>query len=143
MRHISRRTVWTKPARFSLGAVVLVLLACNPGGREARDLRADCRDGSADACADLGERVFAGRQVLRDRDRAADLFEQACDGGAAEGCVRLGRMHEEGTSVVIAAGTKFKELAENELGERSLASMAAADGALYIRTAEHLYRIGE
>jgi hypothetical protein len=33
-------------------------------------------------------------------------------------------------------------LANNVLGERSLASPAAADGALFIRAEKHLYRIG-
>lgn len=48
---------------------------------------------------------------------------------------------EEGVGIVIAAGTQFQELARNELEERSLASPAAADGALFIRTTKHLYRI--
>jgi outer membrane protein assembly factor BamB len=50
---------------------------------------------------------------------------------------------EEGTTTVIAAGTTFKQLARNVLGERSLASFAAAGGALFIRTDKHLYRIQE
>jgi hypothetical protein len=33
-------------------------------------------------------------------------------------------------------------LATNDLGERSLASYAVADGALYIRTESHLWKIG-
>jgi outer membrane protein assembly factor BamB len=48
---------------------------------------------------------------------------------------------EEGTTTVIAAGPTFQQLARNVLGERSLASFAAADGALFIRTDKHLYRI--
>jgi hypothetical protein len=47
---------------------------------------------------------------------------------------------EEGMGVVIEASKKFKELARNRLGERSLASYAAVDGALFIRTRENLYR---
>lgn len=49
---------------------------------------------------------------------------------------------EEGAGVVLKAGKKFQKLAENPLGERSLASYAIADGALFIRGAEHLFRIG-
>ncbi len=49
---------------------------------------------------------------------------------------------EEGTGVVLKAGKTFQKLAENVLGERTLASYAIADGALFIRSAEHLYRIG-
>jgi outer membrane protein assembly factor BamB len=48
---------------------------------------------------------------------------------------------EEGTAVVIRAAREFKQLARNDLGERTLASYAAADDALFIRTQEHLYRI--
>jgi outer membrane protein assembly factor BamB len=51
-------------------------------------------------------------------------------------------LSEQGTTVVLAAGKKFKVLARNVLDERSLASPAAADGALFLRTEKHLYRIG-
>ncbi|HEY7315609.1 MAG TPA: PQQ-binding-like beta-propeller repeat protein [Gemmataceae bacterium] len=49
---------------------------------------------------------------------------------------------EQGTGVVVRAGKEFKVVANNVLGERSLASPAATDGALFIRTEKHLYRIG-
>jgi outer membrane protein assembly factor BamB len=49
---------------------------------------------------------------------------------------------EQGTTAVVRAGKQFELLAKNVLGERSLASPAAADGALFIRTDKHLYRIG-
>jgi outer membrane protein assembly factor BamB len=48
---------------------------------------------------------------------------------------------EDGTGTVVKAGRQFEERARNALEERSLASYAAADGALFIRTAKHLYRI--
>jgi outer membrane protein assembly factor BamB len=50
---------------------------------------------------------------------------------------------EDGVGIVLAAATTFRQLARNDLGERSLASYAAADGALFIRTEKHLYRIGK
>ena len=34
-----------------------------------------------------------------------------------------------------------RSLAENDLGERSLASYAVTDGALFIRTDKHLWKI--
>jgi outer membrane protein assembly factor BamB len=49
---------------------------------------------------------------------------------------------EQGTGVVLQAGKEFKLLAKNALDERSLATPAAADGALFIRTEKHVYRIG-
>lgn len=48
---------------------------------------------------------------------------------------------EQGKTTVIAPGTKYTELAVNELNERTLASFATAPGALIIRTDGHLYRI--
>jgi outer membrane protein assembly factor BamB len=50
---------------------------------------------------------------------------------------------EAGTGVVVKAGTRFERLAQNALEEATLASYAAADGALFIRTEKHLYRIQE
>ena len=49
--------------------------------------------------------------------------------------------NEEGTAVVIKAGREFQKLGENALGARTLASYAVAEGALFIRTDEHLYKI--
>jgi outer membrane protein assembly factor BamB len=51
--------------------------------------------------------------------------------------------NEEGVGYVLKAGKSFEQLAKNELGERTLASCAVDDGALFIRGAEHLFRIGK
>jgi hypothetical protein len=48
--------------------------------------------------------------------------------------------NEDGGGTVLQAGKAFKVLAQNDLKEKSLASFAAADGALYVRTERHLYR---
>jgi len=48
---------------------------------------------------------------------------------------------EAGKTTVIRPGTTFEKLAENTIGERTLASFAVADGALYLRSAQHLFRI--
>ena len=48
---------------------------------------------------------------------------------------------EEGNTTVIKPGTVFERLAESSIGERTLASYAVADGALFLRSAPHLYRI--
>ena len=48
--------------------------------------------------------------------------------------------NEAGVVTVLAVGKKFTVLAKNDLGERTLASPAVADGALFIRTAGHLWR---
>jgi outer membrane protein assembly factor BamB len=48
---------------------------------------------------------------------------------------------EEGKTTVIEAGPAFKVLAENQLGDGFMASPAAADGALFLRSRTRLYRI--
>ena len=57
----------------------------------------------------------------------------------ADGKVYL--QNEEGTAFVVKADTKFELLARNEMKEKTLASYAASDGAIFLRTAERLYRI--
>jgi outer membrane protein assembly factor BamB len=54
---------------------------------------------------------------------------------------RIYLQNEEGIGVVLAPGKTFQQLARNSLGERTLASYAVTDGALFIRTEAHLYRI--
>ncbi len=49
--------------------------------------------------------------------------------------------NEAGVTTVIAAADRFERLAESDVGEYTLSSLAIADGSLYLRTAKHLYRI--
>lgn len=49
-------------------------------------------------------------------------------------------LSEDGVGTVVRAGKKFAVLARNALKERTLASYAVADGALFVRTEGHLYR---
>jgi outer membrane protein assembly factor BamB len=56
---------------------------------------------------------------------------------------RLYFQNEVGVGFVVKPGRTFEVLAKNDLGERTLASYAVDDGALFIRTAGHLYRIGK
>ncbi|HKI37355.1 MAG TPA: PQQ-binding-like beta-propeller repeat protein [Gemmataceae bacterium] len=58
-----------------------------------------------------------------------------------EGDGKVYFQNEAGVGFVVKAGTKYELLAKNDLKERTLASYAAADGALFIRTAKRLYRI--
>lgn len=50
--------------------------------------------------------------------------------------------NESGTTTVIRAGAEFEVLAENSVPENTLASLAVADGTLYLRTASNLYALG-
>jgi len=58
---------------------------------------------------------------------------------AADG--RIYFQNENGTATVVRASREFTRLAVNRLEERTLASYAVAEGALFIRTATQLYRI--
>lgn len=58
---------------------------------------------------------------------------------AAEG--RIYFQNEVGVGYVVKAAPKFELLSKNPLNERSLASYAVADGALFIRTEAHLWKI--
>ena len=71
--------------------------------------------------------------------------ERACGQSSASPVFADGRIYlldEQGLGVVIAPGKEFRKLAENPLGERTLASYAVTDGALFIRSEESLFRIG-
>jgi outer membrane protein assembly factor BamB len=56
---------------------------------------------------------------------------------------RIYFLSEEGESVVIAPGQQLKHLATNQIDGRTLASMAIANGSIFIRSETHLYRIGK
>ena len=42
---------------------------------------------------------------------------------------------------VIKAGTEYESLAANKIGDRMLATPSIADGALFLRTDTHLFRV--
>jgi outer membrane protein assembly factor BamB len=50
---------------------------------------------------------------------------------------------EHGVAHVVKAGDTFESVARNELKEGMRASPAAADGAIYLRTFGHLYKLAE
>ncbi|MCP4849994.1 MAG: PQQ-like beta-propeller repeat protein [Verrucomicrobiaceae bacterium] len=58
-----------------------------------------------------------------------------CDG-------RIYFLDEKGVCTVIRAGREFEVLATNDIGERSLASVAVDEGTIYLRTEKNLFRIG-
>ena len=58
---------------------------------------------------------------------------------AAEGRVYF--QNEAGVGFVVKAARTYEVLATNDLGEKTLASYAVADGALFIRSEGHLRKI--
>ncbi len=80
--------------------------------------------------------------------RSGDIHWQERLGGdcTASPLLADGRIYitdENGVTKVIASGKTFQELATNELPGRTLASLAAADGALFLRTDTALYRLDD
>lgn len=72
------------------------------------------------------------------RERLGSVF--SASPVAANGHVYI--TSEEGTTYVFAAGREKKLVAENAIGERTLASLAISNGNIFVRTDEHLYCIG-
>ncbi len=56
---------------------------------------------------------------------------------------RIYFVNESGLAFVLHAGKAFEILAKNDLNERSLASPALDEGAIFLRTESHLWRIGK
>jgi outer membrane protein assembly factor BamB len=50
---------------------------------------------------------------------------------------------ENGLATVVKAAPTFEQVSQNDLDERTLASYAVTEGALYIRSANHLWKIGK
>jgi outer membrane protein assembly factor BamB len=54
---------------------------------------------------------------------------------------RIYCLDEQATTTVLAPGTTFEKLATNKLDGQAQASPAIVDGAIFLRTSTHLYRI--
>jgi outer membrane protein assembly factor BamB len=55
---------------------------------------------------------------------------------------RIYFLNEDGEATVIAPGKQFQKLAVNALSAQTLASIGVSGGSFFIRTSQHLYRIG-
>jgi outer membrane protein assembly factor BamB len=78
-----------------------------------------------------------GKEQYRERVPKARNF--TASPWACAGKVFL--LDDAGTTHVLKAGPEFEVLGENRLGEMSWSSPAIADGALFLRTVDHLYCI--
>ena len=90
-------------------------------------------DGGIASCLDAATGAVRWQHRLRGTYSASPID--------ADGRVYF--LNEDGVATVIAASTTFRELAVNELDGATLASMAVAGPSILIRTATHLYRIGD
>ena len=97
----------------------------------------------------LGDELYfvsdAGIATCADARTGDVLWSERLGGGfsaspfAAEGRVYF--QNEAGVGFVVKAGKTYELLATNDLGERTLASAAVADGALFLRSETHLWKI--
>lgn len=88
-------------------------------------------DGGIASCLDARTGVIHWQERVTGNFSASPLH--------ADGKIYL--QSEDGVTTVVKAGKTFERLAENELKERTFASYAVADGAIYLRTETQLYRI--
>ena len=80
-----------------------------------------------------------GEQVFRERLGAGGQYIASPIAAGDKLITASGR----GTVTVIQVGEKLEVLARNDFGEQILATPAIAENRLYLRTANHLYAIGE
>jgi len=97
----------------------------------AGDLLFMVADNGVVTCLEAG----TGREVWSERLRG----DFAASPIHADGRIYL--CDQNGTTTVIRAARTFEVLAENKLESGFMASPAVADGALFLRTRTHLYRI--
>ncbi len=92
------------------------------------------RSGGIMTClnARTGEEVWQERLPARG-DYYASLI-------AAED--KIYALSEDGEVTVVAAGPRYRVVARNSIGERTMATPAVSDGQLFIRTDETLFAIG-
>jgi outer membrane protein assembly factor BamB len=90
-------------------------------------------DGGIASCLDARTGDTHWQQRLGGEYSASPLF--------ADG--RIYFLDEEGTATAIAPGKAFVRLATASLDGATLASIAVADGSLFIRSDTHLYRIAK
>jgi outer membrane protein assembly factor BamB len=97
-------------------------------------------------------RVYAvndnGVLQVADARTGAEIYKARLGGGghtfSSSPVASRGRIYclsEDGDTFVVRAGDRYEEIAKNTLAEMSLASPAAAQDSLYIRTLTKLYRI--
>jgi outer membrane protein assembly factor BamB len=97
----------------------------------------------------IGDELYlvtdAGIATAVDARTGAILWQQRLNGSFSASPVHAGGriyfLAEDGTATVIAPGREFRRLAVNALDGTTLASIAVADGSIFIRSDTHLYRI--
>src|SRR5262245_10030701 len=64
-----------------------------PTSADAATCQRQCDAGEIKSCFDLAARYKLGEGVPKDKDKAATLYEKACNGSNTEACVELGDLY--------------------------------------------------
>jgi outer membrane protein assembly factor BamB len=132
------------------------VIAIRPGGRG--DVSQSHRAWQFSRGPDVPTPVSDGTHVFLVTDNGIVYTLNAATGAVVWGPTRLksgtysaspivadGRVYvtnEDGLTSVFAAGPAFELLAENPLNDYTLSSPAVSEGQIFIRTAKHLFAIG-
>jgi outer membrane protein assembly factor BamB len=88
-------------------------------------------DGGLASCLDAKKGTVHWQERISNAFSASPLY--------ADGHVYF--QSEDGVGTVVKASKKFEKVARNEMNEKTLASYAVGDGAIFLRTETKLYRI--
>jgi hypothetical protein len=83
---------------------------CKPG--DLPDCTAQCDRSQPESCLNLGYAHHVGQGVGKDTNRAAQLYQKACELGSAQGCHNLGYLLSEGEGIthdLARAATLFEK----------------------------------
>ena len=132
-----------------------VLYAINPAGAKgdvtAKNVVWSTRKSAPHSASTLvvGDELYfvsdAGIATCADAKTGTVYWSERLGGGfsaspfSAEGRVYF--QNEAGITLVVEAIKTYKLLSTNDIGERTLASSAVADGAIYLRSIKHLWKI--
>ena len=124
-----------------------VLMAIRPGGEVAWETKR--RAPLTPSMVVAGDELYylADNGILTCADAKTGTThwqERSCGAASASLLHANGHVYalgEDGTCVVVKADKEFTVVSTNKLEERVLSSMAISDGAILIRSQQHLYRI--
>lgn len=83
--------------------------------------------------AKTGKEIYGGKRIKPGTYSASPVL--------ADGKIYI--TSEEGITTVLKAGPEFEILAENNMNEYTLSTIAISDGQLFLRTDKYLYAIGQ
>ena len=83
--------------------------------------------------AKTGEQIYGGQRMKPGTYSASPML--------ADGKIYI--TNEDGLTTVLKAGPKFEILAENNMNDYCLSTVAVSEGQLFLRTAQMLYCIGK